>query len=72
MAVNDKGAGPKVGMPVLYNNSGTVTSAIIYAVAAATGLVSLCWFGAGGATSATGVGYDPNLGSGKWAYPDFF
>jgi hypothetical protein len=29
------------------------------------------WFGAGGATSATPVGYDPNLGTGKWAYPPF-
>jgi hypothetical protein len=71
MAVNDKGAGPQIGQPVLYNNAGVITSAIIYAVAA-NGTVSLCWFGSGGATSATGVGFDPNTGASKWSYPQFF
>jgi hypothetical protein len=67
----DKGAGPQLTQDVLYDNGGVITAATIYAVNAANGTVSLVWFGAGGATSATGVGYDPNLGTGKWAYPQF-
>ena len=51
-----RGAGPQITQDVLYNNGGTITAATIYAVRA---------------TSATGVGYDPNLGAGKWAYPPF-
>jgi hypothetical protein len=72
MASNDKGAGPQVGQVVLYNNGGTVTAEIIYAVAAA-GTVSLVYFTSGGpATSATGVGYDVGPATSKWAYPPFF
>jgi hypothetical protein len=71
MSSPDKGPGPQLTQDVLYNNGGTITAATIYAVNAANGTVSLVWFGSGGATSATGVGYDPNLGTGKWAYPPF-
>jgi hypothetical protein len=71
MSSPDKGAGPQITQDVLYNNGGVITAATIYAVNAANGTVSLVWFGSGGATSATGVGYDPNLGTGKWAYPPF-
>ena len=70
MSVPDKGAGPQITQDVLYNNGGVITAATVYAVLA-DGRVSLVWFGAGGATSATPVGYDPNLGTGKWAYPPF-
>ena len=51
-------------------DAGTITAATIYGVNA-NGTVNLVWFGSGGATSATSVGYDPNLGTGKWAYPQF-
>jgi hypothetical protein len=72
MASNDKGAGPQVGQVVLYNNGGVIVSAIIYAVAT-NGTVSLVFFGtATPATSATGVAYDVNLGTSKWAYTPFF
>jgi hypothetical protein len=70
MATEDKGAGPQICQPVLYNNGGTVVAAMIYAVAAA-GTVSLVYFNASGATSVTGVGYNPNLATGTWAYPAF-
>jgi len=71
MSVPDKGAGPQITQDVLCNNGGVITAATIYAVNAANGTVSLVWFGSAGATSATGVLYDPNLGTGKWAYPPF-
>jgi hypothetical protein len=71
MSSPDKAAGPQITQDVLYNNGGVITAATIYAVNPANGTVSLVWFGAGGATSATGVGYDPNLGTSKWAYPSF-
>ncbi len=70
MSSPDKGAGPQITQDVLYNNAGTITAATIYGVNA-NGTVNLVWFGSGGATSATSVGYDPNLGAGKWAYPQF-
>ena len=72
MAANDKAAGPKIGQPILYNNSGTIVSGCIYAVASA-GTVSLVYFNASGATSVTGVNYSPYAGtSGTWGYPEFF
>jgi hypothetical protein len=70
MSSPDRGAGPQITQDVLYNNAGTVTAATIYAVNA-NGTVNLVWYGSAGATSATSVGYDPNLGTGKWAYPAF-
>jgi hypothetical protein len=44
--------------------------ATIYAVLA-DGRVSLVFYSGAGATSASPVSYDPNLGAGKWAYPAF-
>lgn len=72
MAVNDKGGGPKVGMPVYYNNAGTVTAAMIYAVRS-NGLVDINWFGSGGATAATSVGYSNGATvTSTWGFPDYF
>jgi hypothetical protein len=70
MSSPDKGAEPQITQDVLYNNAGTITAATIYAVNA-NGTVNLVFFSAAGATSATGVLYDPNLGTSKWAYPPF-
>jgi hypothetical protein len=68
MASNDKSEGPQVGQVVLYNNSGTIVPAVIYAVASA-GTVSLNYFNASGATNVTGVGYDSGYPpSGRWSY----
>jgi hypothetical protein len=66
MSSPDKGAGPQITQDVLYNNGGTITAATIYAANPANETVSLVWFGAGGATSATGVGYDRTFEQGSW------
>jgi hypothetical protein len=71
MSSPDKAAGTQITQDVLYNNAGTITAATIYAVNPANGTVSLVWFGSGGATSASGVGYDPNLGTGKLGVSTF-
>lgn len=64
--------GPQISQPVLYNLSGTIVAAIIYAVAAA-GTVSLVYFNGSGATAATGVGYSPGAAtSGTWGYQVIF
>jgi len=55
---------------VLYNNGGTIIAGTIYKVNA-DGTVNLVSFDAAGATNRASVGYDPNLGTGKWAYPAF-
>jgi hypothetical protein len=68
MSSPDRGAGPQITQDVLYNS--VTTAATIYAVLA-DGRVSLVWYGSGGATSASPVSYDPNLGTGKWSYPAF-
>jgi hypothetical protein len=71
MATSDRGLGPKIGQPVLYNNGGTIVPGIIYAVAAPTdGRVSISSFSAGTVTDRPNVVYDPNLGASKWAYPE--
>ncbi len=55
---------------MLYNNGGTIIAGTIYKVNA-DGTVNLVSFDAAGATNRASVGYDPNLGTGKWAYPAF-
>src|SRR5207245_849986 len=70
MSSPDRASGPQITKDVLYNNSGTITAATIYAVLA-DGRVSLVFYSGAGATSASPVSYDPNLGTGKWAYPAF-
>jgi hypothetical protein len=71
MANNDMGSGPIIGQIVKYNNSGTIVPAVIYSIASA-GTVNLLWFGSGGTTNVTGVGYDNNLGVGKWCWHSHF
>ena len=75
MADNDQAEGPQIGQVVLYNNSGTIVPAVIYAVSSTTGSVSLNFFNASGATNVTtsnydsGVHYDgTQLASGRWTY----
>jgi len=70
MSSPDKGAGPQLTQDVLYNNGGTIIAGTIYAVNA-NGTVNLVSFDAAGATARLSVGYDPNLGTSKWAYPPF-
>lgn len=71
MSAEDRGAGPQVGQTVLYNNSGTIVPAMVYAVATA-GTISLVFFNASGATNATGVKYDNTRATAStWSYPDF-
>ena len=57
-------------MPALYNNSGVIVPGKIYGVNA-NGGVNLVYFRVAGATSVSSVNFDPNLGSGKYAYPGF-
>lgn len=66
MARSDRGRGPRIAMRVIYNNAGTKVPAIIYAVSATNGTVSLVYFNASGATAVTGVGFDANARSGTW------
>jgi len=70
MSSPDRGVGPQITQDVLYNNGGVITAAMIYAVNA-NGTVNLVFSSTAGATSAASVLYDPNLGTGKWAYPPF-
>lgn len=70
MASEDKGAGPQICQPVLYNNGGTIVSAMIYGLGT-SGTVNLVYFNASGATSATNVPFNPNLAASSWAYPAF-
>jgi hypothetical protein len=73
MGTDDLNAGPQICQPVLHNHSGTMTAAMIYAVNAAAGTVSLVWFGSGGATSVTGVSYSPGAQtSGTYRYARYF
>jgi hypothetical protein len=65
-------AGPQVGQVVRYNLSGTTVPAIIYVANATTWVVSLVYFNASGATAATGVSFDPSLGTSSWRWPAFF
>jgi len=69
MADNDTGEGPQVGQVVLYNSgstsSPTIVPAIIYAVSATTGSVSLNYFNASGATNVATSNYDSGLGTGS-------
>lgn len=70
MANEDMNAGPQVGQVVRYNNGGTLTAAIIYAVSVPNSTVDLLYLTTGGPlTSAAGVSHDPNIGTSKWAYP---
>jgi hypothetical protein len=71
MAAPFRNAGPQIGQWVQYNLSGVIVPAIIYAVNASTWAVSLVYFNASNATSATGVAFDPALGSGNWRSPAF-
>lgn len=71
MAVPAQTSGPQIGQTVSYNLSGTIVPAIIYSVNQTTWAVSLVYFNASNATSATGVAYDPALGSGNWRWPAF-
>jgi hypothetical protein len=70
MSSPDRGAGPQITQDVLYNNGGTIIAGTIYGVNA-NGTVNLVSFDAAGATNRASVQYDPNLGTGKWAYPAF-
>jgi hypothetical protein len=72
MSVNDKAAGPKVGMRVWYNNGGTIQAADITGVNA-NGTVSLNTWPAGGALSGqTNVAFSPFAGTtSTWGFPDF-
>lgn len=78
MADSDQGEGPQIGQVVLYNNSGTIVPAIIYAVSATTGSASLNYFDSGGAHNVTTSNYDSGVGtgsglvSGRWTYMLFF
>jgi hypothetical protein len=71
MSSPDKGAGPQVGQDVLYNLSGVIVPGKIYAVAPNAVNISLVYFNAAGATSVSGVIFNPNLAQGTWAYPQF-
>lgn len=77
MADSDQGAGPQIGQTVLYSNSGTIVPAIIWAVSATTGSVSLVYFNSSGATSVPTSNYDSGVGtgtglvSGRWQYMPF-
>jgi hypothetical protein len=70
MACNDKGAGPQLAQPVLYNNAGVITSAIIFAINT-NGTVGLVFFGSSSpATPVASSSFGPNPG--QWSYPQFF
>jgi hypothetical protein len=73
MAVNDKSAGPKVGMCVWYNNNGVNQMADITAVNPTNGTVSLNVWPAGGALlQLTGVIFSPSAQNvGTWGWADF-
>lgn len=76
MSVNDKAAGPKVGMRVWYNNGGTIVAADITGVNA-NGTVTLNYWPAAGAgaaagTTAVNIPYSPYAGTATtWGFPDF-
>ena len=75
MAVNDKGAGPKIGQNVLYNNGGAppvIVPAIINQVNA-NGTVGLITFPVAGPAQQNNVAFSPlNQGVNTWWYGDFF
>jgi hypothetical protein len=78
MADNDTSEGPQIGQVVLYNSgttgSPTIVPAVIYAVSATTGSVSLTFFNASGATNVATSNYDSGVGTGsgliggRWQY----
>jgi hypothetical protein len=64
--------GPQISQTVIYNNAGTITAAIIWAVAAA-GTVSIAYVNAGAWAFATGVSYSPGAGTtSTWGYNPLF
>jgi hypothetical protein len=67
----DKGAGPQIAQDVLYNLSGVIVPAKIWSVNANAVSVNLVYFNAAGATSVSGVIFNPNLAQGTWCYPQF-
>jgi len=73
MSRNDRGAGPKVGQVVIYNNAGTIIPGIINQVNS-TGTVNICTFSAGGTgTDRATVGYSEGANTAStWGYLEFF
>jgi hypothetical protein len=71
MSSPDKGAGPQLAQDVLYNNGGTIVPGKIYSVNANGVSINLVYFSAAGATSVSGVVFNPNLAVGTYAYPQF-
>jgi len=72
MSSPDKGAGPQISQDVLYNDGGTITAATIYGINS-DGTVKLAFYrnATPPAINNASAGFDPNLASGKWAYPQF-
>jgi hypothetical protein len=76
MAQNAQLYGPQIGQIVLYNNGGTITAAIIYAIVSASAqTVSLLFLGS--PTPLTNVpssafSANPQVTSGTWGWPAFF
>jgi len=72
MSSPDRGAGPQISQDVLNNDGGTITAATIYGLNA-DGTVKLAFLRNATPPSINNasVGYDPNLGIGKWSYPAF-
>lgn len=63
------GAGPQIAQDVLYNLGGVIVPAKIWSVIAVS--VNLVYFNAAGATSVSGVIFNPNLAQRTWCYPQF-
>ena len=70
MSSPDRCSGPQLCQDVLFNNAGVIVPGKIYGINA-NGSINLVYFNAAGATAVTSVNFDPNLGSGKYAYPGF-
>jgi hypothetical protein len=70
MSSPDKASGPQLAQDVLCNNSGTLVPGEIWGINA-NGSVNLVYFDANGATSVSAVNFDPNMRTGKCAYPGF-
>lgn len=73
MAISDRLGGPKICMPVEYNNSGALVSGMIYAVRA-NGNVDICIFTSSGASAVTNIPYAGGSAppaSGQFSYVRF-
>jgi hypothetical protein len=72
MAVNDKGAGPRIGAPVAYYAAANVPTPAVINQVNANRTVGLMTFPTTGPAQQSGVVFNPNQAANSWSYFDFF